>query len=94
VQPEPMTALFGTDEAVNTAAGEELREQIHRHLMRCPMLTAQEIARALNLACPHDAGRKKVQRQLVLMEDDGEAEKTQGYRDRGDRRPAVRWIAT
>jgi hypothetical protein len=89
-----MIALFETGEAVNNAAGEDLREQVHRHLMRCPMLTAQEIARALNLACPRDAGRKRVQRQLVLMEDDGEAEKRPGWRDRGDHRPAVRWIAT
>ena len=89
-----MTALFETGQVVNNAAGEDLREQIHRHLMRSPMLTAYEIARALNLACPRGAGRKRVQRQLVLMEDDGEAEKVPGWRDRGDRRPAVRWIAT
>ena len=94
VQPEPMTALFETEVAVNNAAGEELREQVHRHLMRYPMLTAYEIARALNLACPRGAGQNKVKRQLVLMEDDGEAEKRPGWRDRGDHRPAIRWIAT
>ena len=78
----------------NTAAGEDLRAQVHAHLMKYPGLTAYEIARALRLACPRGAGQVKVRRQLLHMEDDGEADQATGWRTPGDKRPAIRWIAT
>lgn len=88
-------ALFALPETpVNCTAGEDLRMEVHRHLMACPMLTAYEIARALHLEHPRGAGSNRVRYQLRLMEDDGEAEQVLGPRVAGDRRTAIRWIAT
>jgi hypothetical protein len=78
--------------APGQARGEDLRVLIHRHLMRYPLLTVFEIARALGQ--PHPAGGERVRRQLLIMEGDGEAERTEGIRGHGDHRPAVRWTAT
>ena len=88
-------ALFALPETpVNRTAGEDLRMEVHRHLMACPMLTAYEIARALHLDCPRGAGQNRVRYQLRLMEDDGEAEQVPGPRSAGDKRTAIRWVAT
>lgn len=90
-----MDTLFDVPEVtVNHVTGEDLREEIHRHLMKYPHLTAFEIARALHLERPGSTGYTRVRRQLLLMEDDGEAEKTTGPRSAGDHRTAVRWVAT
>lgn len=87
--------LFDLPETpVSHAEGEDLRAEVHRHLMEHPMLTASEIARALHLDCPRGAGQNKVRYQLRLMEDDGEAEQVPGPRPAGGRRTAIRWIAT
>ena len=94
IEEAPAT-LFDLPEApVSHIAGEDLRAEVHRHLMEHPMLTACEIARALHLDCPRGAGQNKVRYQLRLMEDDGEAEQVRGPRSAGDKRIAIRWIAT
>ena len=92
---ETESTLFDLPETpVSHTAGEDLRMEIHRHLMAYPMLTAYEIARALHLDCPRGAGQNRVRYQLRLMEDDGEAEQVPGPRSVGDKRSAIRWIAT
>ena len=92
---DPVLTLFGMPaEEINEASGEDLRMQVHQHLMQHRMLTAFEIARAPHLPHPGGAGQSKVRRQLLIMEDDGEAEQVAGTRAAGDKRAAVRWVAT
>lgn len=75
-------------------SGDELRVRIHAHLRLHPGLTAYEIARVLQLPNPRHGGQATVRRQLIRMEDDGEAARTVGPKDEGDHRPTARWTAT
>jgi hypothetical protein len=75
-------------------SGDELRVLIHAHLRLHPNLTAFEIARALQVPNPNQGGQSRVRRQLVRMEDAGEAQRTVGPKDAGDQRPTARWTAT
>lgn len=74
--------------------GDELRVRIHAHLRQHPNLTAFEIARVLQLPNPRHGGQATVRRQLIRMEHDGEAVRSVGPKDDGDRRPTARWRAT
>jgi len=76
---------------LNYATGDELREQIHRHLRQHPRLAAAAIAAALNLS---GGGPDRTLRMLKKMEQDGEADRVPGRRSPGDRRPVTLWVAT
>jgi hypothetical protein len=86
--------VLTADNEVNYATGDDLRVQVHEHLRQYPGLTAYEIARALHLPWPQGGGQDKVRRQLRIMAADGEASGVTGPRGDGDRRTAVRWVAT
>lgn len=82
-EPEPLPAAPEADQGLS---GEDLREAIHRYLMRQRQrLTAPELASVLG------ATIRQVKDQLHAMEDDDEV---QAHGDRRSNDAVTRWEAT
>lgn len=82
----------GRDVDTLTPDRDGLRVQVRRYLTAHPMLTALEVAVALDL--PEGTGTDSVRRHLASMKRDGEAQRHEVPRGPGGQRRAAKWTAT